>query len=97
MIFHYRYLFSVLLLQLSNESISEHFASSVIRFSTCFFVIQSAILTILLPEIVSAIFIAKLSQEEECFYGNYFHFDRQAPNHVFPLQVFVLSFVAGNE
>ena len=57
---------------------------------------MSAILTTLLPEMVSAIFISKLSQEE-CFYGNYFHFDRQAMNHVFPLQVFVLSFVAAIE
>ena len=62
---------------------------------------------------VAAIFIAKVSQEEcffgnyfhfvrkvsqeECFYGNYFHFVRQAPNYVFPLQVFVLSFVAAIE
>ena len=34
---------------------------------------------------------------EECFYGNYFHFVRQEPNYVFPLQIFVLSFVAAIE
>ena len=50
----------------------------------------------MLTEMVSEVLISEVSQEE-CLYDNYFHLVPQEPNYVFPLQIFVLIFVAAIE
>ena len=95
-----RLLFFELQILVLRKRTRSDLANSIKKFSLSGY--QTAISNVTVCDIdqyknIDCICNSYLQNVSECFYGNYFHFVRQEPNYVFPLQIFVLSFVAAIE